>query len=666
MNSPTPHFPQSAENTDGNQATRQETHNCLQGPQLKPGIKPSAPTERREPEIRCLSQTVSAMTNPCRKRDLIGVSTVNENNGSSMKPTYPSPSLPQEERNHVSGSSDRAPLADATVDQQQIKQVSISRPVSLMSIRPQGWENNSHSKDLQKKDNLTKQQSASLRSSEPPIELPGEPSLPKEISFTMNDVKPIEDGHRKDLVRHASLQKPLLNGWTLFPHQKKSVLQGIIRRRMVLALDMGLGKTLIGCVWARSFKSTFDDLKVFIVSPVSLKAEWKRTAEDATGLKVEDEKANRNDESLDLRICSWAKVPTKVAKCAKRYVVVFDEAHSMQSMTSSRTKDSLKLVLDERCIGVLLLTGTPMKNGKPSNLFPLLRAVRHPLGKNQMAYEKHFCGGILKSFGRGKPLWDANGCANLKQLKRLVSSNLLHLTKEQCLTLPPLKRHRYEVPISHRNQLQYIQAVKNLASLQEASFEKTDMGEAVLGGVQKLRCLCSFAKVGATVELAQKILEEEPSVVIFTSFAEVAKNIYGQLSSNGWEGELLTGETPQKKRQALVDRFQAGNSPVFVSTFGAGGVGLTLTVACSIILLDRPWTPGDTRQAEDRIRRIGQTKNVKSYWMTGFELDKQIDDMIESKEAASKAVLAEGGVSMGPAAKINIPRLLQSLIAKVN
>ena len=93
---------------------------------------------------------------------------------------------------------------------------------------------------------------------------------------------------------------------------------------------------------------------------------------------------------------------------------------------------------------------------------------------------------------------------------------------------------------------------------------------------------------------------------------------------------------------------------------------MTLTVACSIILLDRPWTPGDTRQAEDLIRRIGQTKNVKSYWMTGFELDKQIDDMIESKEEASKAVLGEGEVSKGPAAKINIPRLLNVLIAKVN
>jgi hypothetical protein len=118
----------------------------------------------------------------------------------------------------------------------------------------------------------------------------------------------------------------------------------------------------------------------------------------------------------------------------------------------------------KRCAGVLLLTGTPMKNGKPSNLFPLLKAVRHPLGKDQTAYEKHFCAGMLKNFGRGKPVWDATGCSNLKQLKRVASSNLLHLTKDQCLSLPPLKRELYQVPISHRNQLQYIQAVKNLVS----------------------------------------------------------------------------------------------------------------------------------------------------------------------------------------------------------
>lgn len=57
-------------------------------------------------------------------------------------------------------------------------------------------------------------------------------------------------------------------------------------------------------------------------------------------------------------------------------------------------------------------------------------------------------------------------------------------------------------------------------------------------------------------------------------------------------GELLTGEIPAAKRSAIVNNFQSGISPVFVGTFGSGGVGITLTSAHTIILLDRPWTPG--------------------------------------------------------------------------
>ena len=107
-----------------------------------------------------------------------------------------------------------------------------------------------------------------------------------------------------------------------------------------------------------------------------------------------------------------------------------------------------------------------------------------------------------------------------------------------------------------------------------------------------------------------------------------------------------------------------GLSPVFVCTFGAGGVGLTLTAACTVILIDRPWTPGEMRQAEDRVRRIGQTKNVKSIWMSAFDLDAQIDAMLESKKKASNAVLAKDGFSTGMSAKISIPKLLASLLSK--
>ena len=105
-----------------------------------------------------------------------------------------------------------------------------------------------------------------------------------------------------------------------------------------------------------------------------------------------------------------------------------------------------------------------MKNGKPCNLFPLLKAVRHPLGGHQRAYEAHFCNGTER-FMNGKKLWDASGCSNLKQLNRMASTNLLHLTKEQCLDeLPPITREKRQVPISSRNQIQYVRAIKELVS----------------------------------------------------------------------------------------------------------------------------------------------------------------------------------------------------------
>jgi len=314
-------------------------------------------------------------------------------------------------------------------------------------------------------------------------------------------------------------------------------------------------------------------------------------------------------------------------------------------------------------VGVLLLTGTPMKNGKPSNIFPLLKAVRHPLGRHQKAFEAHFCNGMLKNFGRGAQ-WDATGASNLDLLKRKVTSNLLHMTKEQCLTeLPPMTTIFHDVPVSIRYQVQYEHSIKYLASVQANSSNMRD--EAVLGAVQRLRVVCAHAKIEATVEMARTVLNKEPAVVIFTFFAQVAKNVHSKLETSGWPCSLLTGETPQKKRQELVDNFQNGLSSAFVSTFGAGGVGLTLTAASTIILLDRPWTPGETRQAEDRIRRIGQLKKCTSYWMRSFDLDKQIDGMLESKNQTTSAVLdknQKAKIDSGPSAKISINQLVHKFV----
>lgn len=200
--------------------------------------------------------------------------------------------------------------------------------------------------------------------------------LPRELSYTLDEVKPIQDKYRMLLIKNAKLSAPLKNGWMLFPHQKKATVRALTMRRMILALDMGLGKTLIGAVWSKAFRETFgrDKLKVFVICPVSLKEEWRRTAEERVGLKVQEEERGKSkskskksargkeidpqdeddgDEGLDLKvsICSWAKVPKQVESHIEHFVVCCDEAHAMQSAQAQRTKDVLNLVEDKRYVG---------------------------------------------------------------------------------------------------------------------------------------------------------------------------------------------------------------------------------------------------------------------------------------------------------------------------
>ena len=499
---------------------------------------------------------------------------------------------------------------------------------------------------------------------------PRQETLPPPLQFDPESVKPVQDSHRADLVLNANLSATLLNGWTLFPHQKRAILSGLKMRRMILALDMGLGKTLIGCVWSKAFLKTFEAVKVLVICPVSLQAEWKRTAVEATGLTVSSKPAKWLDQEegcietddSQVYITSWAKVPPRIT-ASEQYIVVCDEAHSMQSLESARTKVTLSLMKGAGCIGVLLLTGTPMKNGKPVNLFPLLKAVRHPLGRHQKAFEAHFCGGREVRFG-SRAVWQANGSSNVDQLRTLSRSHLLHLTKEGCLKdLPSRTRVFQKVPVSSRRQLQHNQALQDLAKIHQTASKDS---EAILGAIQRLRMVGALGKIEASVRLALNVLEKEPAVVIFTTFVEVAKAVHSQLGEAGWQGELLTGATAPKKRQDLVDRFQAGLSPVFVCTFGAGGVGLTLTAAHTIILIDRPWTPGEAHQAEDRVRRIGQTKPVRSIWVTAFEVDEYIDKLLEEKTQTTNAVLAGGGSNEASVQRSIVQQLMKNFLHGTN
>jgi hypothetical protein len=148
---------------------------------------------------------------------------------------------------------------------------------------------------------------------------------------------------------YAAITEPLKNDWKLYPHQERAVLTALRTKRHILALAMGSGKTLIGCVWARQMRNTLSTrkrkcmaedptkIKIIVLCPVSLQPEWRRTAQVATGLTIQEKSAPIDSETA-VAIVSWAKVPYISDVGDQDYVVVADEAHFMQNSYSKRTE----------------------------------------------------------------------------------------------------------------------------------------------------------------------------------------------------------------------------------------------------------------------------------------------------------------------------------------
>lgn len=208
------------------------------------------------------------------------------------------------------------------------------------------------------------------------------------------------------------------------------------------------GKTIISLVWAREMcrhLGSGTPLAV-VVAPCTLLETWKR---EATMLgfrcidKLKDIEYSRSttirnitgsEDGPLLLLISWAKIPTatEVMKCGRlvgqsscNYVLMCDEAHAMQSLKSQRTRDALALCSNRACQGVLLATGTPMKNGRPCNIFPLLLGIRHPLAANRMSFETRYCDAKKTRFSP----WDISGASNLQELQEKIGPVLIRRTK---------------------------------------------------------------------------------------------------------------------------------------------------------------------------------------------------------------------------------------------
>lgn len=440
---------------------------------------------------------------------------------------------------------------------------------------------------------------------------PTTPELERWLCWLGQPLPPLPP-HRA-LVEAAELESPLPDGRRLFAHQRAAARWLLARRGAVLADAMGLGKTLTALAAARAMVRAAD-CRLVVLAPAGLHRHWRAEAASL---------------SLLAELHSWARIPPELPEAG--CVLIVDEAHFAQTISAVRTQAFLRLARHPRLRAIWLLTGTPMKNGRPSQLFPLLAAIGHPLAADQRAYEERYCQGHWREQG-GRRVWSCQGAERLEELQRLLRPLLLHRPKDRCLDLPPKLRRLHPV------QLEAAEARGFEHRLQERLDDyrrRARRGEVrrdaeVLALFTALRQIASDHKLPAAAALLGSLLGRGESVVVFTAFVATARRLHAHFGGDD-QALLLIGAVPARRRQLLVDRFQAGSRPLLIATYGTAGLGYTLHRARHVLLIERPWTPGDAEQAEDRCHRIGMQGPLTSHWLQLGAADQLVDALIADK-----------------------------------
>lgn len=439
----------------------------------------------------------------------------------------------------------------------------------------------------------------------------------------------------------------------LFKHQEVGVEFLKKKEKCILADEMGLGKTRQSII--ASHEKDDQGVKLIIV-PASLKINWEREIKmiypDQGVFTIQ------SGPEVDIPKKDWVILNYDMLKKYKDQILsmkdeiktcIIDEAHYIKGKKAIRSKITLEIVkeLDQ----VYCLTGTPIQN-RPVELFNLLRAIDHPLGKRKSFYSKRYCGGhlrtIVKKNGQVIRFWDESGATNLPELRALTSDVILRRTKDEVLDLPEKMISVEIVDLNRLWQKEYDQAWDKYLEWITQNPEGKDidniMSAQALVELMKLKQVCSEAKIDRIVSDIQNAVDQDSKVIVFSQFTNTIKLLREKLQDKAIPSVRLTGQDKMEERQKSVDEFQNNSAvKVFVGNIMAAGVGLNLTAASQVMFADMDWSPAVHDQATDRAHRIGQKGTVNVYYYVAVgTIEEDIVDILQSKLKTIKTIL-EGG-----------------------
>ncbi len=447
---------------------------------------------------------------------------------------------------------------------------------------------------------------------------------------------------------------------TLRPYQNEGVafLQRLRESGVggVLADEMGLGKTLqtIAHIWIEKTEGRLD-APVLVVGPTSLLGNWQREIERfAPTLRVvvlhgPDRHGRWADAAkADVIVTTYPVV----VRDEERFVelrfstVVLDEAQTIKNARSQARRALARVVTENR----VCLTGTPVENHL-GELWSIFDWLAPGLLGDQLAFRR---------FWR-QPIEDQRDAERLAALRETVSPYVLRrLKRDVAKELPP--KTELSVPVElggkQRDLYEAIRVAAH-ADVRKAIHSKGLAASAlmILDALTKLRQVCcdprlvamdaargvtESAKLEAFLSIVGQQLAGGHRVLVFSQFTSMLALIGEALHARGVKYLTLTGAT--RDRQRVVDQFEEGRADVFLISLKAGGTGLNLTSADTVIHYDPWWNPAAQAQATDRAYRIGQRRPVfvHSLYVAG-SVEERVLLLQQKKRWLSMSILGDQG-----------------------
>ena len=419
----------------------------------------------------------------------------------------------------------------------------------------------------------------------------------------------------------------------------------------ILADDMGLGKTLQTLTLLLNEKKGGASSASLIILPTSLIYNWKGEAKKFTpSLKilihagVGRSKDAKSFEAYDLVITSYgiARQDIGMLKGYPFHYVILDESQMIKNPESKTAQAIRKLVAKHR----LSLTGTPIEN-TVMDIWSQMSFLNPGLLGSENFFRKFYV----------TPIEKEQDTLKSAKLRRIIYPFILRRKKEQVeKELPPktekihycemskIQEDLYEeTRSSYRNYL--------LDLINQGTWKRNKLN--ILAGLQKLRQIAIHPQMldpekyvledsGKYLEvkrLLKQILNRKSKVLIFSQFVKMLQILKKDLEEEGIRFNYLDGST--KDRQSLVDTFQENEDiRVFLISLKAGGVGLNLTAADYVFILDPWWNPAAENQAVDRSHRIGQKRAVIYYkFITKDSIEEKILGLQQRKAKLSDDII---------------------------